>query len=204
MSVFATKREALDYLAERIVAEAKGENIPLSEIERKMLYFSETDWTLPEIKSVNEIFEQNYDDNEYERKIAGLISRIVAENRGQGDEEKAAAWAAASTKLSEGDYYLLVMFDMATSFSDGLSNSYIPALNAPSVRPPHDILKLWIVGFVAVFGILGIMLLWSWLYGHAGPRFQSLSDWIFDRNRSWIVGLIIGAILFGFALKSRR
>jgi len=204
MSVFATKREALDYLAERIVAEAKGENIPLSEIERKMLYFSETDWTLHEIKSVNEIFEQNYDDNEYELKIAGLISRIVAENRGQGDEEKAAAWAAAITKLSEGDYYLLVMFDMATSFSDDLPNSYIPALNAPSVRPPHDILKLWIVAFVAVLGILGIMLLWSWLYGHAGPRFQSLSNWIFDLNRSWIVGLIIGAILFGFALKSRR
>ena len=141
MQAFHGGREAKEFLISEIVAEAQRENAPLSEIERKMLYFSETDWTLPEIKSVNEIFEQNYDDNEYELKIAGLISRIVAENRGQGDEEKAAAWAAAITKLSEGDYYLLVMFDMATSFSDDLPNSYIPALNAPSVRPPHDILS---------------------------------------------------------------
>jgi hypothetical protein len=34
--------EAKEFLISRIVTEAQRENVPLSEIERKMLYFSET------------------------------------------------------------------------------------------------------------------------------------------------------------------
>ena len=42
MREFHTDKEALDYLSERIArGEAVREGSPLSEIERKMLYFSE-------------------------------------------------------------------------------------------------------------------------------------------------------------------
>jgi hypothetical protein len=51
---FHSAREAKEFLISRIVEEARRENIPLSEVERKMLYFSETDWTLPDIMQVNE------------------------------------------------------------------------------------------------------------------------------------------------------
>ena len=61
---FRTQREAKEYLAERIVSEAVREGVPLSEIERKMLYFSETDWTLPNILEINAEFERDYDQNE--------------------------------------------------------------------------------------------------------------------------------------------
>ena len=41
--------EAKESLISKIVAEAQRENAPLSEIERKMLYFTESGWTLPDI-----------------------------------------------------------------------------------------------------------------------------------------------------------
>ena len=56
MNRFARPREAKEFLVARIVAEANKEGVPLSEVERKMLYFSETDWTLPDIDEVSEAF----------------------------------------------------------------------------------------------------------------------------------------------------
>jgi len=49
---FRTIKEAKDFLANQIAAEAARENVPLSEVERKMLYWAETDWTLPEMMRV--------------------------------------------------------------------------------------------------------------------------------------------------------
>ena len=53
--------------------EARRENVPLSDVERDMLYFSETHWTLLNISEVNDQFEAEYDAVEYEEKMAGLI-----------------------------------------------------------------------------------------------------------------------------------
>ena len=61
MKRFADAREAKEYLISGIVAEAQRENVPLSEVERKMLYFSETGWTLPDIMDVNDAFDREYD-----------------------------------------------------------------------------------------------------------------------------------------------
>ena len=47
-------REAKEFLISKIVAEAQRENAPLSETERKMLYFTESGWTLPDIAQVSE------------------------------------------------------------------------------------------------------------------------------------------------------
>ena len=57
MTTFQSARDAKEFLTARIVEEAKRENISLSEVERKMLYFSETHWTLPDIALVSEKFE---------------------------------------------------------------------------------------------------------------------------------------------------
>jgi len=73
--MFASGREAKKYLVERIVEEARREDVPLSEIETKMLYFSETAWTLPDILEVNETFEREYDEVEYEQKV-GAYSQL--------------------------------------------------------------------------------------------------------------------------------
>ncbi len=44
---FSNVRAAKVYLAGKITEQAEREGAPLTEVERKMLYFSETDWTLP-------------------------------------------------------------------------------------------------------------------------------------------------------------
>lgn len=40
-----------------------------------MLYFSETDWTRPDIMEVNDEFDRDYDSNAYEKKIT-RVARI--------------------------------------------------------------------------------------------------------------------------------
>jgi hypothetical protein len=69
MNSSLSTREAKEYLVAQITAEAQREGISLSDVERKMLYFSETGWTLPEIMEVNEQFDQDYDQDEYEKKL---------------------------------------------------------------------------------------------------------------------------------------
>jgi hypothetical protein len=73
MSAFKSAREAKEFLASRIVDEAQQENVVLSETERKMLYFSETEWTLPDIAAVSDDFDAAYNQRDYEKKIARLI-----------------------------------------------------------------------------------------------------------------------------------
>ena len=73
MSRFADAHEAKEFLVARIVGEAQRERVPLSEVERKMLYFSETDWTMPDIAQVGDQFEREYNREEYEKKITRLI-----------------------------------------------------------------------------------------------------------------------------------
>src|SRR5277367_4567994 len=49
-------REAKVFLASRITEEAERQGAPLSETERKMLYFSPTGWTLEDMATVKEAF----------------------------------------------------------------------------------------------------------------------------------------------------
>src|SRR5437762_3834413 len=75
MDAVLDAREAKEFLISKIVAEAQRENAPLSETERKMLYFTESGWTLPDITQVNEQFDREYNQDEYEKKIARIIGR---------------------------------------------------------------------------------------------------------------------------------
>lgn len=89
-------REAKEYLIGRIVDEAQRENVPLSEIERKMLYFTESAWTLPDIMDVAEKFDEEYDQPEYERKIASLVGHAANRARDEGQLDN---WRAAASLL---------------------------------------------------------------------------------------------------------
>lgn len=110
MATIHTIKEAKDFIAGRIVAEAEHEGIPLSEVERKMMYFTETGWTLPDMKEVNEEFDRNYDQDNYEVKIAGLVQSYLKRKEIQTEEEKM-MWHEAAYKLSRGDHYLSVLID---------------------------------------------------------------------------------------------
>jgi hypothetical protein len=115
-------QQAKDFLISQIVEEAERENVPLSEVERKMLYFTETEETLPDIYEVNAQFESEYDDSEYEEKIAGLLRNAFRRNREESVEGER-RWKQAIADLDKEDHYLLVMVDQSLqSDSDSLQS----------------------------------------------------------------------------------
>jgi len=119
---FRTIREAKDYLAGRIAEEAERDGIPLTQVERKMLYFTETGLTLPDMKQVSSEFDTGYDQDEYEQKIGGLASKIQARLRAQGNPEEE-TWDRAIMKLSRGDHYLLVLINAANPVMKGAKHN---------------------------------------------------------------------------------
>jgi hypothetical protein len=64
---------AKDFLISKVVQEAELSHQHLSEIERKMLYFTEAHPSLPDIMEVNAEFERDYDSDDYEDKIIRLL-----------------------------------------------------------------------------------------------------------------------------------
>lgn len=149
MSGFETERDAKEYLIARITTEAKRQRIELSEIERKMLYFTETGWTLPGILDANADFERNYDNDEYESKIGGIVRSIENKNaRMSGDEQ--ALWDDAVVKLSEGDHYLLVLIGLGRSEPSARTSKWLPVAGAVDKRPKGDFLRLIIVALLVL------------------------------------------------------
>src|SRR5467141_1710424 len=105
-------QQAKEFLISQIVEEAKRENVPLSEIEQKMLYFTESEETLPDIYEVNEQFEREYDSSVYEKKIAGLLRNAHRRNQQESPTRKD-RWKQAVADLRKEDHYLLVMVDQS-------------------------------------------------------------------------------------------
>src|ERR1700726_49604 len=105
MHAFLNGREAKEFLISELVAEAQRENIPLSEVERKMLYFTESGWTLPDMMEVSEDFDREYDQAKYEQKIAKLVTRADRRIRkSSGDDYD--RWWAAIRFLQREDHYI--------------------------------------------------------------------------------------------------
>jgi hypothetical protein len=95
------------FLIDRILEEAKSEGTSLTEIEIRMLTFSEATSGLKDLEAAD-IFERDYDDEEYEAKIASLIRRAYEHDKQSGRQE---AWDDALVRVAGRDLYLNVMID---------------------------------------------------------------------------------------------
>jgi hypothetical protein len=169
MNQFPSDREAKEYLVSKIVEEAQREGVALSEVERKMLYFAESGWTLPDIMEVNEEFDREYDPTAYESKIAKLSHRIVKRIRKVQSEEYE-AWKEAVRRLSKGDHYLLVMVGQA----DGM-----------------DPWKAWGIGFAIAVVFVGAIFI-SVAYGiDLGKHLPSRDGLIFV---VWAILVSLGVV----------
>jgi len=147
---FRTIREAKEYLAGKIVEEAERQGAPLTEVERKMLYFTETGWTLPDMMAVSAEFDRDYDQDEYERRIGGLVRGIEARNEACNEQEQE-TWDDAVLKLSDEDHYLLVLIGAGAPSSQ--QSPWLPTLAGPVRKTPGDGLRL-VVAAVVVFAFL--------------------------------------------------
>jgi hypothetical protein len=140
MNQFHSVRAAKEFLVSQIVDEAQRENVILSEPERRMLYFSESGSTLPEMSTVTDEFDRAYDYRDYERKIAALFRRAAKHARKKSAQDYDILWQAIR-RLRREDHYLNVLIRQA------------------GVRPRGDLLRLWSTGIAVVLAFLALIIL---------------------------------------------
>lgn len=100
---------AKTFLVNRVIEQAVEDGIPLSEVEKGMLTFSEVGATPTEMNVAN-AFSEKYDSDKFEAKIAKLIGRAYRRDKRLGSLE---LWRRSLAALSEDDCYLLVMVEQA-------------------------------------------------------------------------------------------
>jgi hypothetical protein len=132
--------EAKDFLIQQTAEQALREGVSLSELEKRMMYFTESEDAVENPIALNEEFEAHYATDEYESKIARLL--IHAYRRLKKENPYAAQlWDAAIAELRKGDHYILVMWSQRSSVE----------------RPRHDFLRLLGYSFLVVVVGVGAM-----------------------------------------------
>jgi hypothetical protein len=103
---------AKQFLISKVVEEAVFEHVLLSDVERKMLYFTEVHASLPDIYEVNAEFERSYNQDEYESKVAALLRNARDRDRKESPGQDQ-SWKDALAALRKEDHYILVMVGRA-------------------------------------------------------------------------------------------
>ena len=111
--MFETVVSAKMFFVERVLQQAERENINISGLEKAMLSFTESgDWEFG--SEIAEQFDDEYDQDEYERKVAGLLKRAYDQDLKEGagpTGDAQTAYRAAYEKLRKEDNYILIMID---------------------------------------------------------------------------------------------
>jgi hypothetical protein len=146
-------REAKDFLVQETARQAGIEGVPLSELEKRMMYFTESGYVPEDPIALNEEFEAQYDTDEYEAKIAKLLHHAYQRARKENDETLR-RFDSAIKSLRRGDHYLLVMWDALTDVGSAslssrpyligllvgavaLAGWYAVTRLAPRITPPN-------------------------------------------------------------------
>ena len=110
--MFTSQGQAKRFFIEKIVAQAQNDGTPLSDSERQMLGFSESDPECVVNPDVVEKLQREISDEDYEAKVARLLERSW--NRDvETDSTARDVYKHAFSVLSQGDHYLLLMIERA-------------------------------------------------------------------------------------------
>jgi hypothetical protein len=124
-----TIESAKHFLLNRLTEQASVDEIELSDVEKRMFLFSEVspnpDW------EANEKFEAEYDDSEYEKKVAKLLHRAYSHDI--KNPVAKGAWQERLKVLAKQDFYGLVMIDQAKIPRPKNPLAIIPKLETRSV-----------------------------------------------------------------------
>ena len=110
--MFTSQGQAKRFFVDRIVAEAAADGKPLSEAERQMLSFSESDPEFVVDPAVVERLQNEISDEDYEAKVAGLLKRAWTHDL-RSDASSRQVYREAFAVLKQGDHYLSVMLEEA-------------------------------------------------------------------------------------------
>jgi len=147
-------RAAKDYLANLIAEQAEREGAPLTEVERKMLYFTEDGGLSKEMSAVNAEFDRDFDQDAYERRINRLYARFV--DRDDIDRD---TLGSALKGLGDGDNYLNILIGAPSEPGSPGSpkwerfKAWLPSDRL--TKNPRDILR--VVGLAVVLSAVCIL-----------------------------------------------
>ena len=114
--MFTTQGEAKRFFVEKVVEQAAFEGVHLSQAERAMLSWSESDPELTlsadEAHALVGDLKAEMSDEQYESKMSALLVRAYERDGQLGDSSKD-RWEEAYSKLNEGDHYIAIMLDQA-------------------------------------------------------------------------------------------
>ncbi|MGB7284895.1 MAG: hypothetical protein WBE13_21715 [Candidatus Acidiferrum sp.] len=101
-------QQAKDFLVQQTSEQAALDNVPLSDLEKRMMYFTEGKGASEDPAALNEEFEAQYDTAKFEKKISQLLRRAHSRLKKE-DPQKALQWNQAIRSLRRSDHYLLVL-----------------------------------------------------------------------------------------------
>lgn len=114
-------KEAKDFLVQQTAEQAALENVPISDLEKRMMYFVENDpASCPDPLELNDEFEAQYETGEYETKIRALLRRAYKRLKKE-NPTKVRNWDDAVQTLCGGDHYLPVMLPKGLAGKNGRS-----------------------------------------------------------------------------------
>jgi len=94
--------EAKNFLVQQIAQQAQLEGAPFSDLERRMMYFTETDECPKDSIALNDEFEAKNDSVDYEANISRLLHHAYLRLRKQNDSARR-SWDLAIKCLRRGD-----------------------------------------------------------------------------------------------------
>lgn len=114
---------AKQFLISQVLHEADSSHVQLSEVERKMLYFTESYPSLPDLQAVNAEFERECDADEYEDKVAKLLRNARARTS-QSTPSEDQHWKEAIDALRKEDHYIMVMVGLAFGYGSASNTQH--------------------------------------------------------------------------------
>jgi len=100
-------RQAKDFLVNQTAEQASLDGVPLPDLEKRMMYFSESDDSCEAPIALNEEFEAQYSSEEYELKIARLLKHVYSRVKKENPDQKG-IWDIAIRELKKRDHCILV------------------------------------------------------------------------------------------------
>ncbi|MDQ1389288.1 MAG: hypothetical protein QOF56_2742 [Acidobacteriaceae bacterium] len=137
---------AKQFLITRVIEEAQAEQVHLTAVEIKMLYFTEAQPMTPDMVQAVTEFEGRDLSEEYEDKIVALLKSARNRDLAQSQSYRE-MWTEAVAALEHEDHYILVM--VYSAFPEH-RKSLLPA---PPVR---DYVIYVVIGIAVVLAIVGI------------------------------------------------
>ncbi|HZV58738.1 MAG TPA: hypothetical protein VFF42_00255 [Candidatus Eremiobacteraceae bacterium] len=107
-------KQAKDFLVAQTAQQAALENIPLSDLEKRMMYFTESDPSYDGYIGLTAEFEEQYDTAAYETKVSRLLHNAHARLKKE-NPEKFREWCQATRVLQKGDHYILILLGSGSS-----------------------------------------------------------------------------------------